>query len=385
MIPGRCLIKLIRWFGLLVATTAIMQIAAMQNSKSQYIDPTYNTNTNKIDPLFETNLNDYRQLEQGAEDSMNKALEGLKGNEGFDSLPGHDKAQAEAARLSDISHQDLHGKGMGASMKESWMNEIFIDYSRPGNSIYLQNAEEIASRTGDMMGNILDKLKDIGVDCRAVKGNEIKEPGYVIELKSQEVKDTVYDKVTCEELRNRYACRDTLSVRCTSSGTKSLKVTPIGIQVNPDGNGGMWVGWPACNSHFGGWGKIYHYAVKFDIENPDNVTEFSLRDLSYDDYVLFRINGNHVWSGPVGGHRLELHGHTVIVDDGGRGYGAERNRWNVHHDFYLNLKPHLKKGENVLNITLVVGGYGSVIFYLKATEKSCDRWQEEWNEKCHLN
>lgn len=370
-------------FCLLFFTAAVLAGIAIPSSRAQYLDPTHKTNVNKIEPLFETNLMDHKQLEQGAKNSIDSAIEGIKGNRGLDALVGYDKAESEASRLSAIPHQDLQQSGREEKAKSPWLDEYFIDYSKPGNLKYRQTAEEIAAKTGEMINNILGKLKDIGVDCRTVKGNEIREPKYVIELDQQVVQDTVYDKYICEELRNIYTCKDTLSVRCSSFSSKPLKITASNININHTGDGGMWVGWPACNSFWGGWGQIYHYEIKFNIEDPNNVAEFFLTHLSYDDYVLFKLNGNHVWSGPFGGHRLELHSHTVIIDDSGRGFGAENDTWYTP-SLNLNLKTHLKKGENVFNVTLVVGGHGSVIFYLKATEKDCAQWQEERNETCSL-
>jgi hypothetical protein len=59
---------------------------------------------------------------------------------------------------------------------------MFVDYNRPSTMAYKQDAEMIANASGKMMDNLLGQLKDIGVDCKTVKGNKEIEPQYFMEL-----------------------------------------------------------------------------------------------------------------------------------------------------------------------------------------------------------
>ncbi|WP_341758670.1 hypothetical protein [Candidatus Tisiphia endosymbiont of Ditula angustiorana] len=197
--------------------------------RAQYLDPINKTNINEVDPLFEKNIDNYQSWSRQIEDSKAGFARGVENSQGLGDLVGHDKAESEADRLSSIEAGDLSNKGRREAAKDPFYNEIFVDYSRPGMMAHKQDAEMIANASGKMMDNLLGKLKDIGVDCKTVKGNKEYDPQYFMELSRRDERakgDTIYDQYFCERLRNRYNCKDTLTVKCKRQGIKWEKSEP---------------------------------------------------------------------------------------------------------------------------------------------------------------
>ena len=62
------------------------------------------------------------------------------------------------------------------------------------------------------------KLSALGIDCRQRKGSVQKDLTYHIEIKGTEHRNSEYERVFCEEPRNRYNCHDVLTVRCNKRG-----------------------------------------------------------------------------------------------------------------------------------------------------------------------
>lgn len=142
----------------------------------QYLDSINKTNINEVDPLFEKNIDNYQSWSRQIEDSKAGFARGVENSQGLGDLVDHDKLQSEADRLSSIEAEDLSNKGWEESAKDPFYNEMLVDYSRPGMMAHKQDAEMIANASSKMMDNLLGKLKDIGVDCKTVKGNKEIEP-----------------------------------------------------------------------------------------------------------------------------------------------------------------------------------------------------------------
>jgi hypothetical protein len=89
-------------------------------------------------------------------------------------------------------------------------------------------------------------FKEFGIDCRAAQGNKVIEPEYHIEIKKEQIKDTVYTKTMCEEPRNKYNCRDILSMRCSKRGIRwglwqSRQIVISGSELFRSGKTVFWV------------------------------------------------------------------------------------------------------------------------------------------------
>jgi len=129
-----------------------------------------------------------------------------------------DEIKAAVGDLSSIRATDLQAKGREEVVRTGIMEELHVDYTNPLNAAHQKDAVSIAEASGELLGKVLVLFKEFGIDCRAAQGNKVIEPEYHIEIKKEQIKDTVYTKAMCEEPRNRYSCHDALTVRCHKRG-----------------------------------------------------------------------------------------------------------------------------------------------------------------------
>lgn len=105
----------------------------------------------------------------------------------------------------------------------------------------------------------------------------------------------------------------------------------------------MYTSWKLANSNgtyalqFGSIGDnywrdgIYPRSLEFEVKDPTMLTEFTLASVYYDDYILIKINGTYLFSGPYGGTELSLFSNGKV----NIGDGVQRNRelgtsWGRH-------------------------------------------------------
>lgn len=200
-------------------------------SLATYIDPTTRTNVNKVDPIFDKRIENYKNFKQVLEEQKTSAVKGVESEVGVNDLVGSNEARTTASDLSNIRAEELEGAGLRESVKEPWINEYLLDYSKPGMMQHKEDAAIIANGTGKMLEGLIGILKKLDIDCKQVKGNKEVEPQYYIQpvLELDRSKgDTIYDKVICEELRNKYNCNDTVTLKCLNKGGQ-LKETIIPV------------------------------------------------------------------------------------------------------------------------------------------------------------
>lgn len=191
--------------------------------EGKYLDPQVKTNINKVDPLFEENIKDYKTFEREMMEQKKEISERVRRGNGTNDIPGSSEAQNTARDLSQISANELENRGRAEMAKNRLMDELFVDYSKAGNMQIKKDMEEIAEGTGNLMKVLLSKLKDLGVDCKSVKGNKQVEPEYFIDLKNRQLRDkgeTIYDQYFCEQPRREYNCQDELKLTCKRKGMK---------------------------------------------------------------------------------------------------------------------------------------------------------------------
>jgi len=129
-----------------------------------------------------------------------------------------DEIKAAASDLSTIRATDLQVKGQEEVLRTGIMEELHVDYTNPLNTEYQKDASRIADASGNLLKKLTELFKEFGIDCKAVKGNMVIEPEYYIDIKKEQIKDTVYTKAICEEPRNRYKCYDVLTASCKRKG-----------------------------------------------------------------------------------------------------------------------------------------------------------------------
>ena len=328
------------------------------NAYGEYLDPTSKTNVNKVDPLFEENIQDYRSLEQTIGDQSKLGVEGIKSKKGMSDLVGSSEANSKADSLSGTNPHELESRGIGEKSKNAWIDEYLIDYSKPGNKRHQEDAKDITKATGKMMDNILGTLKDIGVDCKSVKGNSKVEPQYFIELKKEKVKNTVYDKMLCQELRNKYSCNDVATLKCTKIGVRYKNPVAKTIRFN-----GHWLHNNKMN-----WGWAVHWKTKrwgWHIHSYHPKGGFfgspSESPWRNNPEVIIADARAHIASHL--GVPLEQIGEHVDFPPSGRGIGNISPvgcRWRVAWDEYE------------------FGYTYREIYHV------CEQWSEDWSERCRL-
>ena len=213
-----------------------------------YRDPIAKTNINPKTDLFEKEIEDYGTFEKAMDALKEQAVNGItsSGNLKLISDKTDDEIKAAAGDLSSIRATELQAKGREEVLRTGIMEELHVDYTNPLNAAHQKDAVSIADSSGELLGKVLVLFKEFGIDCRAAQGNKVIEPEYYIEIKKEKVKDTVYTKTMCEEPRNKYNCRDILSMRCSKRGIRwglwqSRQIVISGSELFRSGKTVFWV------------------------------------------------------------------------------------------------------------------------------------------------
>ena len=186
-----------------------------------YRDPIAKTNINPKTDLFEKEIEDYGTFRDHMGSLKEQAAQGIgaPGNLELISDKTDDEVKAAARDLNAIKASDLQVKGQEEVLRTG-MTGLHVDYTDPLIAGHKKDASSIADASGDLLKKLTELFKDFGIDCRTVKGNKVTQPEYYIDVKKEQVKDTVYTRTMCEEPRNRYNCHDSLIVRCIKRGMK---------------------------------------------------------------------------------------------------------------------------------------------------------------------
>ncbi len=184
-----------------------------------YEDPVAKTNINPKTDLFEKEIEDYGTFEKAMGSLKEQATQGIAspGNLELISDKTGKEIKETASDLSSIEATDLEAKGREEVLRTG-MTELHVDYTDPLNAGHKKDASGIAEASGVLLGKLTELFKEFGIDCKTVKGNKVIEPEYYIDIKKEQVKDTVYTRTMCEEPRNKYNCHDSLTLRCGKRG-----------------------------------------------------------------------------------------------------------------------------------------------------------------------
>ena len=95
-----------------------------------------------------------------------------------------------------------------------------IDYTDPKILNHKKDIDKIADANEKLTSRLIEGLRDLDIDCKTVKGDKELEPEYTIEIEKEHFKDVTYNQHICEELRNRYNCTDTATLKCAKTGVR---------------------------------------------------------------------------------------------------------------------------------------------------------------------
>ncbi len=144
-------------------------------------------------------------------------------------------------------------------------------------------------------------------------------------------------------------CNKTLIVTCDplADGCENGGIVPGSTQGDMRVWFGLWGGGTYAmefgtfgDDYWRGWGAIYDRTLTFNIANKDSITQFTLQNASFDDWLWVKINNNTVYVGPYGGDRLEIYSPPPVFessstrvckevyDDWGTSWICYDNRWD---------------------------------------------------------
>lgn len=344
-----------------VLSIVLMLVIIVASSKAQA--NRHQTNRNDISNLFNQEIEDRQGLDQFLENSKKQAESGVGSKAGLRELGANESAlENKTSELNSINANSLESRGQIERAKEenSYYDSLEIDYTDPKILNHKRDIDKIADANKRLMSRLIEGLRDLDIDCKTVKGDKELEPQYVIEIEKEHFKDVTYNQHICEELRNRYNCNDTVTLKCAKTGLrygewqhKTIKLPGHALH-NEKMHWGYAVKWK-----YKRWGwhiTPYHPKGKgeYQIDSPwKNNPELIIADARL--YLANKL-----------GVQLEQIREDVGFPPGGRGVedGSSINpvgcRWRVAWNEY------------------------EFTYYYRDTYPVCEVWSEDWNEVCRL-
>jgi len=333
-------------------------------AKADRLEVEIPTQKNKQTDLFDSSIDNFADFTNKLEHGKQGGIDSMGGEGGspqglkYITKKSKSELEGESSKLESINENDLASKGREELIKDDTLNKIYRDPKRPGEKQHLKDAKTIAEAQDKLLDSILAQLKDLGVDCKTVKGDKKVEPEYFLQTRTSNHKDTIYNQTFCEELRNSYNCRDTLTAKCIRTGTRYKDPVPRTIRFN-----GHWLhhnkmnwgwavkwkkkrwGWHITSHHPGGWegGEDYQIDSPWR-QNPAAIIADARAHIASHLGLPLEQIGEH-------------------VDFPGRGIGNINSvgcRWRVAWDEYE---------------------FG---YTYREPYQVCEQWSEDWTERCGI-
>jgi len=325
----------------------------------EYRDVTTRVNVNEQTDLFEKSTDDYAGLQRQIEAGKEAGLESVRSGGGMEYLVKESREEIEqnASGLSSIKATELNSRGTEEMSRQNVIDDLYVDYSKPLNKQHLVDAKKIAQGQDELMRNLLEKLQDIGVDCKTTKGLVEQEPTYYLRVEQTKHKDTVYNKTICEELRNIYQCNDSVALTCARKGKGYGEWEPRmikfsgGMLHNEKMNWGWAVKWK--NKRWG-WHITPNHPRGFGDYQVDSIWRTNPGAIIADarGYIAAKLNVS-----------IEQIGEHVGFPASGRGIGNINEgfpRWRAVWDEY------------------------EFSYQFREAYDLCEEWLEDWMERCRL-
>lgn len=303
------------------------------------------TNINEVTDLFDRHIENKDQLLHELKTQNDSAIDNIKSGAGVNSIEGINEAESKASELKNIEETDLENRGREKRASKEYQfydeNELEPNYNKSGNKLHKLDAEDIVNATEESMRklgkNFLDKLKAVGVDCHTVKGPIHKEPTYYIEVKRENQNNTDYDQFFCEELRNKYDCRDQLDLTCKRFGIRWTHWEDKAMLLD-----GVWI----YRAHMGWFYPLQWTSDRYGLHLREGHPAVQAE-------MRLHIAANE-------GVNIEnIHEHII--------YGARGEGNTVHAD------------KNMYAFQVY-----RVHYKIRRGEKICEEWQEDWTERCAI-
>ena len=321
------------------------------------------TNINEVTDLFDRSVESKDQYIEDLSGIRAGGISNIEKGKSLQHIQEIDKSEAEASRLSSIRAVDLDEEGRNARNSEEYSfydeGDFEPDLTKPGNREHKRDVIDIVNLIAELLSNLTFELKELGVDCKTVKGPVQREPIYRIEVKREAQNNTEYDQFFCEEPRNKYNCKDSVSLTCKRKGKGYGEWEPRTIRFNGH----------VLHNEKENWGWAVHWKTKrwgwhIQSHHPQGGGWFgSPSESPWQNNPAAIIADARAYIAAQLGVSLEQIGEDVDFPPSGRGEGSINpvgHRWRVVWDEYEF-------------------GYS----YRDAYD-ICEEWEEDWTESCKL-
>ncbi len=105
----------------------------------------------------------------------------------------------------------------------------------------------------------------------------------------------------------------------------------------------------------------YYSNLTFNVQNVRAIDYFQITQLAYDDYVLIKVNGKKVLSGPWNFNTLSYSNGQALID--GTSQGDQKGFRD--NNFNFSLVPYLVEGTNTIEIKVVVYDVGTMAYLIE--------------------
>jgi len=334
-------------------------------AKADHLEMEIPTQKNKQTDLFDSSIDNFADFTNKLEHGKQGGIDSLGGEGGnpqglkYITKKSKSELEGESSKLESINENDLASKGREELIKDDTLNKIYRDPKRPGEKQHLKDAKTIAEAQDKLLDSILAQLKDLGVDCKTVKGDKKVEPEYFLQTKTTTDKDTLYNQVFCEELRNQYNCRDQLDLTCKRFGKGYTDWEARTIRFNghvlhnEKENWGWAVHWKTKRW---GWHIHSHHPRKSGFGGSPSESPWRNNPAAI-------IADARAYIASQLGVSLEQIGEDITFPPSGRGVGSINSvghRWRVVWDEYE---------------------FG---YMYRDVFDTCEEWQEDWTERCSI-
>lgn len=320
----------------------LLVVLLLSNVGSSFADK---TNVNEVTDLFDQAIPNKDGFVSNMEGAKAGNISDIEAGASLRHIQDIDKTNAEISKLSTIRAVDLDDAGRGARQSEEYkfydQGEFETNFNKPGYVMHKQDVQEIVGATSALLGNITASLKDLGVDCKAVKGSVQKTPIHHIETQREEQKNTEYDQIICEEPRNQYNCTDSLSLTCSKRRENTdLQYIVIPISEIPN---------QFIISLDTRWLTVWTFqSVGVDTDQKKEI---------FKSLISKRVSDSEI-SIPDQAFILNLFGVTSYCNN---------KEAFLRKDYFRETHPY----------------NGTVKIYYQVTGE-CETWAEDWNERCVL-
>lgn len=338
------LLIIISVFVLILICCLLCQKQAFANVK---------TNINEVTRFLDDEIKDKDQLLDKIEMQKQLGANAIETSSASANIVAIESAEDEASSLNSIRAVDLDDAGRSKRISKEYSfydeGEFEPDWTKPGNSMHKEDADDIVAATAIKIKELLSKLQEAGVICAQKKGPVQREPVYTIQLKKENQKNTEYDQFLCEEPRNKYSCTNLLHLTCIRKSSGDALPGTIRINVSE-----MPAHWWLGRGNDGN--ASYGYTTNlFLIFNTAVMEEVKAKIIEKIGPVDIEVPAQQIMI--FGGEQV-----MYQLNEYGQ-YGTVQNTWHPNPE----------------------GVSGSIRFFYRAKLKAkCEEWEEDWTERCAL-